>query len=119
LGEGSLPLYHQTLTSSNSIIRGQLRESGYVDRFISCKIDGYIDGSYISKSLLKPGIFYDYGLYQLTTTAPAALQQQSCIGISARYSGFRGDISWSLQYDSKEKKLGVLGRPKLTFGADI
>ena len=117
VGDGCLPLYHQTLTNSNRIIRGQLPDSGYVNEYISCKIDGFIDGI-VAKSMIKPGIFFDQGLYRLVSRV-TELRQQSCCGLSIRYGGFRGDIAWTLQYNHEERTLGVLGRPKLSFGADI
>jgi len=116
-GDGRLPLYHQTLTNSNTIIRGQLVESGHVDQYVSCKVDGHVDGGIISKSVVKPGIFYDKGVYRMVST-PNKLQQQSCFGFFARYGGFRGDISWTLFYSNQERRFGALGRPKLTLGAD-
>ncbi len=118
VGAGCLPLYHQTLTNSNRIIRGQLPDSGYVHEYISCKIDGFIDEGIIAKSIIKPGIFVDKGLYRLVSR-PTELRQQSCCGLSIRYGGFRGDIAWTLQYNHEDRTLGVLGRPKLSFGADI
>lgn len=118
LGEGCLPLYHQTLTNSNSIIRGQIPDSGHVNEYVSCKIDGFVDGGIISKSIIKPGIFFDKGVYRLVSV-PNELRQQSCFGVSARYGGFRGDVSWTLCYNNEERTLGVLGRPKLSLGADI